>query len=105
MKFNLFTYMKSPIFLIITCIYLFGIISLKIYFFDKFNDNIMIEQSLFLEGQALITHTSSIAILMYISFLSIPTFLYTIFIGITYYHHVYEIDSAFIFLRIARNRK
>lgn len=105
MKFNLFTYIKSPIFLIITCIYLFGIISLKIYFFDKFNDNIMIEQSLFLEGQALITHTISISILMYISFLSIPTFLYTIFIGITYYHHVYEIDSAFIFLRISRNRK
>ncbi|QVK17371.1 hypothetical protein KHQ81_10985 [Mycoplasmatota bacterium] len=109
MRYNLISFLKTPKFIIVTFLYLIIILTIKINISLLYlKQGISIEQYIFSENLAIFLIPSVITkvyTIYYIFILSIPTYLYFIFLTITYFHHSFEMDSTFLFLRISRKDK
>lgn len=109
MRYNLISYLKTPRFVIVTFLYIIIFLTIKINISLMFSkQGISIEQFIFSENLAIFLIPSVITkmyTIYYIFMLSIPTYLYFIFLTITYFHHSFEMDSTFLFLRISRKNK
>ncbi len=109
MKYNILSYFKSLKFIIVSLIYIVIFVSIKISLYNLFyKQGVNLEQYLFAENLSIFLipdDTTKLYVLIYIFILSFPTFLYMSFVILSYFHHSFEMDSAFMFLRISRRKK
>lgn len=109
MKNNILSFLKTPKFIIVTLIYMSIIIPFKLsrfsscYFYGVSAEKFIFSNNLgiFLIPDIFVKTT----VLFTIILLSIPTFIYIIFIIVSYYHYSFELSNEFIFLRISRTKK
>lgn len=109
MLINILSYFRSKSFWIITSLYIIIIVYMKIGFFSSYiKYGISVETYLFSEYTALImigNLNCKIDALNTFILLFLPTLVYYIYILISFYHYSFEVDSAFLFLRLSRKKK